>query len=800
MELSTNYLNHSSYMENWSGGLTSGIKKRLKLSSFFTTFSCLIVGMLFSTFSYAQFSPDDCNKINCTSNDVRIINAYLSGPGNTAIDCSAEHPFENAELHLIVFSNTQRVGVSISGTLTADGADYPIGNCFKGKKLNSGSNNDLIFNLSTQLSNATCESSFSLSNQFISWGTGNTDFCTSNNPQCPATPAKCRYVAGSIPVDIKLDVDFSWVAGDCTKQEDGLTLKFTPSVTATGITYPLTFDWDFGDGSTDETSAADAGTVSAAGTTHTYASAGTYTVKLTVTDNTSTPIEKKTQHTVTVESCCNLAAPNITSGIGPFCSAEGKRIGDLPQSDGNGGTYNWFDGPDPATSFELDPTTVIPIGSNDYYVSVSKDGCESERVKVTVVVYKTPNAPSVTAGPFCSAEGKTIGDLPQGGAYKYYDAQTGGNLLTGSTVIPIGNNQYWVSTTSSDGCESSRSTVTVMVNQSPTLTVMNLTNQCPSKTVNLADAKTGGTGTLSYFLSNGTTPVTNPSAVGAGTYWLVLTANGCTDKKKVTVNITICQGCTPGYWKNRKESWSTIKTTNDELNCVNTAAGASVTGELKNASFWKIFGLESLTTSQREERTGKGTANLTLLGAVGLGDGSGYTQLARAATAALLNSCALKGTGAYPYAGADIINETKNIFSQPVTASSRQAALDFAKKYDIANNGVCTIDNSGKTVASVASPQSNIVDVVPKLSVTAYPNPFSDKVKFVITSPVSGQATLELYNTMGQKVRIVFQGRVTAGLSQIIEYNVPPVNQNNLMYILRMNGEQVSGKLMNVKK
>ncbi len=51
---------------------------------------------------------------------------------------------------------------------------------------------------------------------------------------------------------------------------------------------------------------------------------------------------------------------------------------------------------------------------------------------------------------------------------------------------------------------------------------------------------------------------------------------------------------------------------------------------------------------------------------------------------------------------------------------------------------------------------------MPKLSVTAYPNPLSGEI--VITSPVSGQATLDL------------------------------------MYILRMNGEPLSIKLMNIKK
>lgn len=96
------------------------------------------IGLLKSNLSTAQFSPDNCNNIQCTSNDVRVISAYLSGPNNTAINCGSTNPFENAELHLIVSSNTQRIGVSISGTLTADGNNYALGKCFTGEKLTMG--------------------------------------------------------------------------------------------------------------------------------------------------------------------------------------------------------------------------------------------------------------------------------------------------------------------------------------------------------------------------------------------------------------------------------------------------------------------------------------------------------------------------------------------------------------------------------------------------------------------------------------------------------------------------------------
>jgi hypothetical protein len=86
-----------------------------------------------------------------------------------------------------------------------------------------------------------------------------------------------------------------------------------------------------------------------------------------------------------------------------------------------------------------------------------------------------------------------------------------------------------------------------------------------------------------------------------------------------------------------------------------------------------------------------------------------------------------------------------------------------------------------------------------KLSVIASPNPFNDKVQFTIESPISGQGSLEVYNLIGQKVETVFQGFLIEGRGQTVEYKVAPANRTNLIYVLRVGGQQVTGKLINVK-
>ncbi|CAN5577955.1 hypothetical protein BH11BAC5_BH11BAC5_54700 [soil metagenome] len=252
---------------------------------------CFITTMIVSNPAFSQipinnsFTPANCGNVNCTSSDVRVISAYLSGPGDMPIDCSIAGPFANAELHLIVFSNTQRIGVSISGTLNINGVATQVlfANCFTGITLNNGGNNNL--KVIIPLPAAVCGDGFSLTDLFISWGVGQTDFCDGSTAgHCPETKAKCRYVPGeTIPVPVKLEVDFSSLAGDCSKEGNSKTFVFTPQVvTSQNLQFPLDFAWDFGDGTTATSHAGSlsAADLAAAAVTHTYAFENTYTVTL----------------------------------------------------------------------------------------------------------------------------------------------------------------------------------------------------------------------------------------------------------------------------------------------------------------------------------------------------------------------------------------------------------------------------------------------------------------------------------------------------------------------------------------
>ena len=83
--------------------------------------------------------------------------------------------------------------------------------------------------------------------------------------------------------------------------------------------------------------------------------------------------------------------------------------------------------------------------------------------------------------------------------------------------------------------------------------------------------------------------------------------------------------------------------------------------------------------------------------------------------------------------------------------------------------------------------------------VKAYPNPFSDKINFVITTQTGGQGALEVFNFMGQKVKTVYTGFIGAG-TQTYELNMPAKQIANLVYVLRVGDKKITGKLLQMNQ
>jgi hypothetical protein len=86
-----------------------------------------------------------------------------------------------------------------------------------------------------------------------------------------------------------------------------------------------------------------------------------------------------------------------------------------------------------------------------------------------------------------------------------------------------------------------------------------------------------------------------------------------------------------------------------------------------------------------------------------------------------------------------------------------------------------------------------------ELQVQAFPNPFSNMVNFRFVSPVSGRAILEVFNTQGQRVGIVFDGNIDAGSVRNVQFSTKLSNQA-LIYRLKVGNKMVRGTVLELKR
>ncbi|MFD2942752.1 Ig-like domain-containing protein, partial [Flavobacterium notoginsengisoli] len=225
---------------------------------------------------------------------------------------------------------------------------------------------------------------------------------------------------------------------------------------------------------------------------------------------------ESTRSSVSVTVNATPSAPTVAAQT--FCSSENKTIADLASL---GASYKWYSALTGGTA--LAGTTVLATGT--YYVSQSSNGCESTRASVSVTVNATPSAPTVAAQTFCSSENKTIADLASlGASYKWYSALTGGSALAGTTVLATGT--YYVSQ-SSNGCESTRSSVSVTVNATPSAPTVAAQTFCSSENKTIGDLASLGASYKWYSALTGGTALAGTTVLATGTYYVSQSSNGC---------------------------------------------------------------------------------------------------------------------------------------------------------------------------------------------------------------------------------------------------------------------------------
>jgi hypothetical protein len=401
-----------------------------------------------------------------------------------------------------------------------------------------------------------------------------------------------------------------------------------------------------------------------------------------------------------------------------------------------------------------DATTNLAPGTYNYTVT-DANGCTAS---TSATINAAPAAVTISATPtqiLCAGGTGSVSIATGGG--------TGTRTVTGDATTNLAPGTYNYTVTDANGCTASTSAT---INAAPNAVVLTATvtqPTCFNANGSVVLSATGGTGAYTY----GGDATSN---LAPGTYnYTVHDANGCTATASATLiaatNCITNEGCTPGYWKNHTEAW---------------------TGYSPSQTLESVFDVPNNLNMD----------DITLLAALDGDGGSGVKGAAeillRAAVAALLNST--HSVVDYPRTTAAIIADVNTALA----SNNRNIMLQLAKELDDDNNLGCPLNNSNAVpiASSVVGETRTETENVTKITVSAAPNPYIDKVRFNLKSSVTGQGTLQVYNLLGQNVKTVFNGLIEAGIPKIVEFTVPNANRTSLIYSFKVGSKIVSGTLL----
>jgi len=241
------------------------------------------------------------------------------------------------------------------------------------------------------------------------------------------------------------------------------------------------------------------------------------------------------------------AAPAASASPASICSGTSATlIATAP-----GGTYDWFNVPFGGASLATGDTFVTPAltVTTVYWVQTTdSNGCVSLRTPVTVIVNRTPPAPTLIARPatVCAGNSTVIRARNPLGTINWYDAPSGGTLLgTGRifTTSPLAVTTTYYADITLGGCTGARSAITITVIPLPPSPTVAAQTICYGTSATLNATAPGGLYTW-YLTPTGGVPVwfgasyTTLPLFASTTYYVQTNSNGC-PSPRTAVNITV---------------------------------------------------------------------------------------------------------------------------------------------------------------------------------------------------------------------------------------------------------------------
>jgi len=473
--------------------------------------------------------------------------------------------------------------------------------------------------------------------------------------------------------------------------------------------------------------------------------------------------------------CSSIASVVVTinvtnaptgSATQTFCGS-----GNLSQLVATGSNIRWYNAATGGTEYPASLWSLVGlVNGSTYYATQTVNGCESTtRFAVTVVINSIPSAPNAVAQTFCNTA--LVSDLaPSGSAYTWYAASTGGSALASTTALATGT--YYVSQTI-NGCESSRTAVTVTIN-STTAPTASAQSFCNSALV--ANLTATGSGLQWYSASTGGSALSASTALATGTYYVSQTVNGCESTRtpvSVTVNSTTAPTasaqtfCTSG-------TVADLVATGTGLQWYSVSTGGSAltsTTALTSGIYYvsqTVNGCESIRTA----------VNITIAAPTTPTGATTQTIFGGVASDATIEDISVSGTNVVWYptaadatagtnaiaAGTQLVNGT-TYYAVSVVGSCRSTAL--------AVTVTVTLDNRTFDLENLKF----------------YPNPVVDQLTIVYTKEIT---SIQIYNLNGQLVKVV-QPNTT-------NVQVDMTELSTAMYIVKVYAEDKSAELKVFKK
>lgn len=244
--------------------------------------------------------------------------------------------------------------------------------------------------------------------------------------------------------------------------------------------------------------------------------------------------------TIGALKCDGVSMPSVTTPIS-YCQGQSS----TPLS-AVGTNLKWY-----ATQTDMNGSVTPPtpptseIGTINYFVSQTINGCESERAKIEVNVNIKPSAPTASNVEYC--QGQAAVPLSANGAdLKWYSTPFDGEGSNSAPTPPTTSANlisYFVSQTVNK-CESNRTQINVNVKNKPNPPQVTSTQTyCQGQAINPLSAS--GTSLLWYNAFTGgqgspTPPTPSTASSGLFLFYVSQTVNDCeSDRAKIEVNVNV---------------------------------------------------------------------------------------------------------------------------------------------------------------------------------------------------------------------------------------------------------------------